>query len=303
MKPPTLEFFNNFPTLLMTTDRETRKIQYANDFSAVVLSYSKTDLEQKKFEDILSNGSLIFFESYIEPLLKEYGECHEAQITLLSKEGQRIPSVANISTIDNQLFWSVHTAVKRDKLYQELIETRDSLEEKTDKLRSLARTDPLTQLLNRRAALNDLNKIMEQNKRHYTPLAFLLIDIDFFKNINDTHGHDKGDVILKQLAERLLKSSRSADIVARWGGEEFLIVLYNSEPKETLQFTERLHQQVNKILVNGKPMTISIGISQTNTASQHIESIIKQADMALYQAKSNGRNRTEFFKEHDPILN
>ncbi|BBP44387.1 GGDEF domain-containing protein [Thiosulfativibrio zosterae] len=303
MKPPNPECFNRFPTLLIISDRETRKIEYCNDFSAAVLLYSKTDLEHKIFEDVLSSGSIIFFESYIEPLLKEYGECHEVQITLLTKEHLRIPAVANISAIDNKLYWSIHTAVKRDKLYQELIETRDSLEEKTDKLRSLARTDPLTQLLNRRAALYDLNKIMEQNKRRYVPLAFLLIDIDYFKKVNDEHGHDKGDEILQKLAKTLLKSIRSADIVARWGGEEFLIVLYNSEPTETCQFTERLHEQVNKILINGKPITISIGISQTNTESQHIESIVKQADIALYQAKNNGRNRTEFFKEYDPILN
>lgn len=299
-QPPNTDYFNRFPTLLIISDKTSRRIEYASAFSMTMLSYPNKELTFKKTCDLLSNGSTIFFESYIEPLLKEYGECHEVQITLLTKDKQRIPCVANISELDQKFYWSIQSSVKRDKLYQELINTRDSLEEKTEKLRLAARTDLLTQLLNRRAAFQDINKMMAQIQRNYVPLAFLLIDIDFFKKINDTYGHDAGDEILKQLAKVLQTACRKSDIVARWGGEEFLIVLYNSDMIQTQRFCERLHEKIPKVSIEHQSITISIGATQSDSAENLIDEIIKQADIALYQAKENGRNCTKFFSAKNP---
>ncbi|WP_127471619.1 diguanylate cyclase [Thiomicrorhabdus aquaedulcis] len=292
---PSTTLYNRFPTLLIISDQMNRNLSFSNEFSNTLLGYTPAEVITKSITDILSNGSIIFLETYIEPLLKEHGECLEVQLTFKHKQGLRVPCVANISLLENHLFWAIQATQKRDKLYQELINTRDTLELLTEKLRLAARTDPLTQLLNRRAAIYDLNKLMEQNKRRFVPLTFLLIDVDFFKKINDELGHTGGDEILKKLSTILQKVCRSIDIVARWGGEEFLIVLYNSERSQTAIFCERLHEQVQQIHIQNQSVTISIGIAQTNSSENLIDEMIRLADIALYLAKNNGRNRSEFF--------
>jgi diguanylate cyclase (GGDEF)-like protein len=209
--------------------------------------------------------------------------------------------VANISVVDDYLYWSIHLAAKRDKLYQELIDTRDALEDKTQTLHHLTRTDALTSLYNRRAILFDLNSIMEHSKvlHVHVPVAFLMIDIDFFKQINDKYGHDTGDDVLKAVSKTLLECIDSEDLVARWGGEEFLIIRYSSELEQTQQFCKKLHEKISHIINHQKPITVSIGVAQTNTACGNVEAVIKQADVALYKAKDSGRNRTEFLSYLD----
>jgi diguanylate cyclase (GGDEF)-like protein len=169
----------------------------------------------------------------------------------------------------------------------------------------LTRIDPLTSLLNRRAAIDDLSKIIIQLNRNFIPVSFLLIDIDWFKKINDTFGHDRGDEILIKLSSMLSDVTRSSDIVSRWGGEEFIVVLYNSNFDNTRIFCDRLHRKVHSIgLTENLKLSISVGVSALNadnlTCFNVIEKLVKGADVALYKAKDNGRNRTEFFDQINP---
>ena len=150
------------------------------------------------------------------------GRFSELQMTLLTGKQERLPVLANVTLHDEQLYWSMHSAQSRDKLYQELIEVRDSLELKTDELTLLSRLDPLTNLLNRRAASTDIRKLLDQVNRKFVPVSFLLIDIDFFKNINDKHGHDVGDKVIGLLSNALKSATRKTDVVARWGAKSFL---------------------------------------------------------------------------------
>ncbi len=166
------------------------------------------------------------------------------------------------------------------------------------KLQNMAMTDFLTGLTNRRHALLRLKSLVAEVKRYGEPLSCLMIDIDHFKKVNDTYGHDCGDIVLKQLSKVLEEKARSYDIVSRWGGEEFLIICARSGTADALQLAERLRQTVERcriflsdaVEIN---VTISIGVATWSAELQDEDELIKEADTRLYLAKENGRNRTE----------
>ncbi|WCN10943.1 GGDEF domain-containing protein [Marinomonas mediterranea] len=251
--------------------------------------------------DIISKASSIFFESYIRPTVISLGECQEVQLSLIAKAGEKVPAVANIKLVGSSIYWSIYTAVARDKLYQELLLVRDQLEEETQKLTKLTRIDPLTRLRNRRAAFDDLNDLIERLKRQFVPASFIMIDIDWFKKLNDKFGHQYGDDVLVKVAAILQSSTKVRDISARWGGEEFLVVLYDSSIEETRAFCKRLHIEMSLLnaSIEGE-VSVSVGVSALKSDNlvciELIENCLKEADVALYEAKSNGRNRTEYFE-------
>lgn len=128
-----------------------------------------------------------------------------------------------------------------------------------------------------------------------TPLACLMLDIDHFKQINDTFGHAAGDAVLKQLAEILRRTSRAEDRVFRYGGEEFVAILTNAPLKIAVQIAERLRAQVEEARFGWEgqtiPVTLSIGVAGASGKEQDGQGLIQAADAALYLAKKNGRNR------------
>lgn len=173
------------------------------------------------------------------------------------------------------------------------------------RLEEMATTDQLTGLYNRRYLEISLLQITAGIKRRGTNLGVLLCDMDFFKQVNDTYGHDAGDTVLAELAAILLKSVRSADMVVRFGGEEFLILLLDVQRGTSLQVAEKIRAKVESTLfrLTGAELnkTISIGVSEfpdNEQQSTGIWEIIKQSDIALYHAKEAGRNRVARFT-HD----
>lgn len=155
-------------------------------------------------------------------------------------------------------------------------------------LRHDAQTDPLTETHNRRS----LNGLLNQLIFKQTPFAILEIDIDFFKRVNDTFGHDKGDETLKSLTDIIKKLSRKDDIVARIGGEEFVLVLPNEDSESAFKIAERLREIVESTKIDTIGyITISIGIATWPEHSTDIGQVYKCADKALYHAKEHGRNR------------
>ena len=299
MRKTTLD---SFPCILIITDLQTNRLEYCNKYAMEVLGIDSNKTTEYSLFNIISKASSIFFESYILPSIVSSGSCQEIQISLMLNSNEKTPAVANAKRVESKIYWSIYIAVTRDKLYQELLAAREHLENKTEELTLLTRIDPLTSLLNRRAAIDDLSKIISQLNRNFVPVSFLLIDIDWFKIINDTYGHDRGDEILIELSSILKKVIRTSDILARWGGEEFLVVLYNSNLENTRVFCERLHREVNNIKLNGdNKLSISVGVAALKTdnltCSDVIEKHVKEADIALYEAKNNGRSRTEFFDD------
>lgn len=171
------------------------------------------------------------------------------------------------------------------------------------RLEKMATTDQLTGLYNRRYLEISLLKITAGIKRRETNLGILLCDMDFFKQVNDTYGHDAGDIVLAELAAILVKSVRAADLVFRFGGEEFLILLMDVQKDTSIAVAEKIRAKVEATIFRlpaaELSKTISIGVSEfpdPERATTGIWEIIKQSDVALYHAKDSGRNRVVKFK-------
>ena len=160
--------------------------------------------------------------------------------------------------------------------------------------RRLARHDPLTGLFNRRAFSETVEVEIQKCKRHSLPMAVLLLDIDHFKKINDIHGHASGDVVLRHVGELLRSQCRRSDICARWGGEEFVMVLAHTEPEGANVVAERVRRAIEALKIeNGPimiPVTASIGVTSLY-ASDSLDTFLDRADKAMYVAKTSGRNQ------------
>lgn len=157
-----------------------------------------------------------------------------------------------------------------------------------------ANHDPLTEISNRRSILRTLEREATLCSQRLNPLGLLMMDLDFFKQINDRFGHDCGDAVLKETANRLKKCIRNSDSVGRFGGEEFLAVIPNCSGEELVRLAERIRQSIKKpmsykqILI---PMSISIGVSVHFQPGTEVMESLRRADQALYVAKEMGRDR------------
>lgn len=161
----------------------------------------------------------------------------------------------------------------------------------------LARTDALTGLANRRAFDETAEQEVQRALRYNTPLALVLADIDRFKAINDRHGHDLGDRVLQHFAQILSHSVRSIDLVGRWGGEEFAILMPGADLEEAIRVAERMRQAVKlaepPLGEQACAYTASFGVAAFRAETPTVASLLGQADAALYRAKANGRDRVE----------
>lgn len=169
-----------------------------------------------------------------------------------------------------------------------------------DALEIRSTKDPLTNLFNRAYLNETLDRDLERARRKSSTLAFIMIDLDFFKNVNDKYGHDAGDVVLKTVGQLLIQQTRKGDIACRYGGEEFLLVFYDSKLEDALERTEQLRQLISDIpyMFNrtSQQITASIGISLYPNHGEDLETLISAADKALYLSKKNGRNQVTVYQ-------
>jgi len=167
-------------------------------------------------------------------------------------------------------------------------------ETRQDELSLQANTDELTGILNRRSFTSFVNYEFHNARKNSMPFSLIIVDIDFFKAVNDEHGHLVGDKVLKKLAKLMRMSFRSADKVCRWGGEEFAILLPNTSLKNAMTVAEnfrlKIEQQNFKHQLLQIKYTISAGISESLSSDNSVDDIIRRADEALYMAKNNNRN-------------
>jgi diguanylate cyclase (GGDEF)-like protein len=177
----------------------------------------------------------------------------------------------------------------------ELAAINKTLRKKNKELHELSITDSLTGLYNRKHLMETLDKEVVRSKRHQHNFAVLVVDIDHFKEYNDTHGHLAGDEVLSRLAKVFQKSVRSCDYVARNGGEEFILVMPEIGPEDGLKAAERIRKKVvqEKFAGDGEPIevTVSVGVASYPKDGDDPQTIIRHADTALYKAKESGRNR------------
>ncbi|WP_016952888.1 diguanylate cyclase [Anabaena sp. PCC 7108] len=197
-----------------------------------------------------------------------------------------------------------HTAelLARVRMHLELKYSRQKLKkllheqgELVKKLEKLANTDPLTEIWNRRYLLMIAEQEIKRSQRYYLPFSVLLIDIDYFKRINDTFGHSIGDEVIIFMTKTVFSCLRQVDSFGRFGGEEFVVLLPETDIHGAIIVAERIRENINNqyIFVGEKKVsiTVSIGIASYNSTDKTIDTIIQRADKALYQAKNQGRNR------------
>ena len=162
------------------------------------------------------------------------------------------------------------------------------------RLLAMALTDELTGLYNRRHMLQRGAEEVERALRHSTPFSLLIMDIDHFKAINDVNGHDGGDVVLKELAAELTRGARAVDVVGRWGGEEFVVLLPNTALEEAVVLAERLRRAIAekevRVASGVLRITVSVGVAAHSREAAGFDELVRRADDLLYDAKNRGRN-------------
>lgn len=225
-------------------------------------------------------------------LIKD-GKCNEAQLTFVSPEGRRTPVIANVKRSGDAVVWGIFSAQNRDKLYQELVEARSQLEDQARQLKLLATTDELTGLMNRRALTEHAEKIFDGASRTGNAITVLLLDVDDFKKINDTYGHNFGDDVLRKIGASLGATCRSSELVARYGGEEFVFVLKTEAIHGAMAFANRVHSAIQTALKDTVPITVSIGVAaRMGRFGPPFVELLGEADKALFEAKATGKNKT-----------
>jgi len=171
------------------------------------------------------------------------------------------------------------------------VKTHVTLKLQHDKLQNMAMHDQLTGLFNRYFLLAAASHKVSKSKRHNYPLSVLMMDIDHFKSINDNHGHAVGDDVLKAVADCLSIEKRKEDVLARFGGEEFVLLLDHCDVVQAEIKAEKLRAAIETLQPAGLKVTVSIGVAQLNLQETEFTEPLKRADDALYIAKEQGRNR------------
>ena len=300
-----------------------------------MLGFEREELLQKHIETILSVTNKLFFHTYFSPHIELYGHVDEMYFSLRSKDKQDIPVLLNgirqerdgISCIDciavvmrkrieienevmqsklklEELYKATHEANKQLELTNHQLELLHAQYERkqqeliqiNSELETFANTDALTGLKNRRYFRVKLLAALAEFQQSGTPLSLLIIDIDYFKKINDTYGHPIGDLVLAGLAQLLQSKSREHDLVARFGGEEFVIMLPNTSADEAVRIAEQYRLAAETTQFGEYKITVSIGVS-TAVLDDTKETLLEKADQALYVSKSNGRNRVTHSNE------
>lgn len=216
---------------------------------------------------------------FVEPIL-------DNQVTLLHKVPNQLVLLSSLKASFARVLLLATILVLVYLVYYQL--------RLVQRIRRLADTDPLTKLMNRRAMTRIVESMICYNARYQQHIGVLLVDIDHFKHVNDRHGHATGDEVLKEIAEEIVKTVRGADQISRHGGEEFLLVLPNSNLGESYQLAERMRKAVSQTLFSSKhvPLTISVGCAELKNQETYSD-VLRRADEALYRAKARGRNRCE----------
>jgi diguanylate cyclase (GGDEF)-like protein len=206
-----------------------------------------------------------------------------------------LPKPYNEIELKARLYACLRTKTLQDELRSKNLE----LERMLMRVEVMAQTDPLTELFNRRRCASIIEDEFARTKRYESPLSSIMIDIDFFKKVNDEFGHRTGDHVLERLAQIIKDNIREVDTAARWGGEEFVVIMPETGKEGALYPARRILEGTASTEFPGLPagrITISLGIATApNPQIDSGERLIDASDQAMYKAKNNGRNRIELF--------
>lgn len=192
-----------------------------------------------------------------------------------------------------RLFTLNKTILKNNQREQELLQMNSVLDNRAKKLLKITKKDKLTGALNRQGIEDAISIGLRDWKKDNKPLSIIMLDIDHFKKINDTHGHDVGDLVLTSLTTLVKKNIRSTDKFARWGGEEFVLVCLDTPLDVAFQIAEDLRDRIARsCIIDNIKVTASFGVSDMQNNGS-VQALFKQADEALYLAKNSGRNKVK----------
>lgn len=297
-------------------------IKTANQTLLTMLGYERNEMLGRHIESTMSVTNKLFFHTYFYPYIQLYGHVDEMYFSFRTSDQQDVPvllngvrqtrngesvidcvvvvmrkriehekDIMNTKTKLQELYQATNEANKElERLHEEYKVKQQALIKVNDQLETMASTDLLTGLKNRRFFQDKMleNLVLFRENQHV--FSLLVVDIDHFKNINDTYGHPIGDLVLGNLAGLLQSVSRSTDVVARYGGEEFVIILPDCDREQASVTAERYRSQVASADWGEYNITVSIGaatVSQEDTD----QSLFQKADKALYASKTGGRNR------------
>lgn len=205
--------------------------------------------------------------------------------------------------LSGQMIISIENTIVYNDLEEKVKQRTKDLEATQEELKLLASTDPMTTLYNRRYFTDISNHMFQLARREQTELSLIMIDIDNFKNVNDTYGHPVGDKVIISIASILKAQTRMSDIVCRFGGEEYIILLPNMDVLNTEKMAHSIRKLIEDsviILDNNEVLkvTASLGISTVNTQKDSdIEIAIHRADNAMYEAKKSGKNKVVVYSK------
>lgn len=219
----------------------------------------------------------------------ETGKGYRGEWDALSKQGRELTIIATHTLLSGthpqQAVTFVIDITEKKHLENDLIRKNQLLEKR-------ASEDGLTGLLNRQTIFERLEQALQRCQRYQEPLAVMMLDVDFFKQINDTYGHETGDQVLQRVAATIRESIRAVDIGGRYGGEEFFILLPNIDQQGALAAAERLRQQIAALRLppHELEVTVSIGVA-CHIDGDDMQFLVNRADLAMYRSKRNGRNQ------------
>lgn len=287
----------------MKEDHKRITTQYINSSATESIYYKEPSQLNKKVLYYLNNvakfieeeqaSSLKKIETLSFSLLPELNDAvnifeYESDLkTKLLIERELFILIGMLITLLVEAVFIVTPAIRRATSHTN--ELNQLVKDRTLELEKLSITDQLTKLYNRRKIDETLAHEIERAERGNSSFSLIIIDIDHFKNINDTYGHQTGDQILQNISKILISNVRKIDTLGRWGGEEFLIINTESNPAKVMKFAEKIRRTVEAYNFNITTLTCSIGITHY-VANDTESSIIARADSALYAAKNAGRN-------------
>ncbi|WP_170140593.1 sensor domain-containing diguanylate cyclase [Kushneria indalinina] len=215
---------------------------------------------------------------------RQFGECE-----LVARSGERHTVIVESVRIEGEDGRPRDVVFLVDISERKTLET--ALEEKNVRLEYLATHDELTGIRNRRFGVSSLEAALEQAERQGMDISVALLDIDHFKRVNDDYGHTVGDQVLQQFAEVLSRQLRAGDILVRWGGEEFMLILPGIDPGGALQALERLRQSLSMEYLSPRGLQITFSAGIVNARGMNSNDLVEGMDQKLYQAKGRGRDR------------
>ncbi|NLO18115.1 MAG: diguanylate cyclase, partial [Arcobacter butzleri] len=276
-----------------------------NEYIALFADYDKTiePYNQQTFNllaiflltSLLMIPIILYFSGVIVRPIKELAK---DSINIQNRDYDSIKEVkSNIKEVSllSESFINMSKSISdyQNFLEEKVKERTQELSLKNKELYRLSITDKLTNIYNREKLDSVLKDEMNKALRYNSVFSVILIDIDFFKKVNDTYGHQVGDDVLKETASLLLNNIRNTDVVGRWGGEEFLVICPNTDIKGAQNLAWKLNNIINKYSFTTYPpqLTISAGVASYIDGIGKFDEIISNADKALYQAKDEGRNK------------